>query len=83
MDLRKSSRSYKDKTDSNDLLVESVRTAKGPRQKGVCSLGDLSAGPREPWLELAHRLEAAWVGQQEVVADRPQDAELCRTWLRR
>lgn len=76
MYLRKSSRTYKGKTYSNYLLVESVLTSKGPRQKTVCSLGDLSPRPREQWLELAHRLKAALVGQQELVADPQQDAEL-------
>ncbi len=76
MYLRKNSRTYKDKTYSNYLLVESVLTPKGPRQKVICSLGDLSPRPREQWLELAHRLEAALAGQQELLADPQQDTEL-------
>jgi len=41
MYIRKSSRTYKGKTYSNYVLVESVLTPKGPRQKIICSLGDL------------------------------------------
>jgi transposase len=76
MYLRKNSRRYKGQTYSNYLLVESVLTAKGPRQKTVCSLGNLSPRPREQWLELAHRLEAALVGQRELVTDPQQDTEV-------
>src|SRR5215469_5142137 len=42
MYIRKSTRSYKGRTYTNYVLVESVQTPKGPRQKSVCSLGDLS-----------------------------------------
>ena len=53
MYLRKSTRKYKDKTYTSYLLVESVSTPKGPRQKTICSLGDLSPKPREQWLHIA------------------------------
>ena len=55
MFLCKSSRRYKDKTYTNYMLVESVHTPKGPRQKMVCSLGDLSPRPAKEWLEEVHR----------------------------
>jgi transposase len=45
------------------VLVESVRTPKGPRQKVVCSLGDLRPRPAAEWLELACRVEQALRGQ--------------------
>jgi hypothetical protein len=48
MFLRKSVSRYKDKTYTNYMVVESVHTAKGPRQKVVCSLGDLSPRPANP-----------------------------------
>ncbi len=54
MYIRKATRRYKDKTYTNYVLVESVRTPKGPRQKTICSLGDLAPRPREAWLKLAH-----------------------------
>jgi hypothetical protein len=38
MYVRKSIRSYNGRTYVNYVLVESVHTAKGPRQKTICSL---------------------------------------------
>ena len=67
MYIRKASRTYKGKTYLHYLLVESALTPKGPRQKVVCSLGDLSPRPREEWLELAHKLESALGGQQDLL----------------
>src|SRR5271157_3325936 len=57
MYIRKTVRRYKDKTYLNFLLVESVLTDKGPRQKVICSLGDLSPRPPEQWLALARKLQ--------------------------
>jgi transposase len=67
MYIRKSIRAYKGKTYTNYLLVESVLTPKGPRQKTICSLGDLSPRPREAWLELARKIEDALVGQDHLL----------------
>jgi hypothetical protein len=72
--LRKSIRRYKDKVYTNYMLVESVHTAKGPRQKVVCSLGDLSPRPAKEWLALAHRVEDALLGQKGLLKD--SDAEV-------
>ena len=77
MYIRKASRTYKGKTYSNYLLVESIITPKGPRQKVICSLGDLSPRPREDWLALAHKLESALSGQQELVRSS-ENAEIER-----
>jgi transposase len=63
MYIRRSTRKYKGKTYTNYLLVESVHTPKGPRQRTICSLGNLAPAPAEEWLELAHRLESALRGQ--------------------
>jgi transposase len=63
MYIRKTQRRYKGKLYTNHLLVESVSTPKGPRQRTVCSLGSLEPAPGEQWLALAHRLEAALQGQ--------------------
>jgi transposase len=68
MYIRKASRTYKGKTYVNYLLVESVLTPKGPRQKVICSLGDLSPRSRGEWLNLAHKLESALTGQPELLA---------------
>ena len=63
MYIRKSSRVYKGKTYTNHLLVESVQTPKGPRQRTVCSLGSLEPAPPEQWLALAHKLKSTLQGQ--------------------
>ena len=67
MYIRKSSRTYNGKTYTNYVLVESVVTPKGPRQKTICSLGDLSPRPREEWLKLARKIEDALVGQNDLL----------------
>jgi transposase len=61
--IRKTSKIHKGKTYTNYLLVESVHTAKGPRQQIICSLGSLSPGPAEQWLKLAHKIEGGLRGQ--------------------
>jgi len=63
MFIRKTTRRYKDRTYTNYLLVQSVHTTKGPRQKVICSLGDLSPRPAAEWLRLAHKVEDGLVGQ--------------------
>ena len=63
MFIRKTVKRYRDRTYANYLLVESVSTPKGPRQRTICSLGDLSPGPRRKWLGLVGRIEAALQGQ--------------------
>jgi len=63
MYIRKTKRLYKGKTYINHLLVESVHTPKGPRQRTICSLGSLEPAPPEEWLSLAHKMESALQGQ--------------------
>jgi len=75
MFIRKSTRKYKDRTYTNYLLVESVRTPKGPRQKVVCSLGDLSPRPRAEWLKLVHHVEDALVGQDDWIEEHDPEIE--------
>src|SRR5947209_14070541 len=74
MYIRKSIRTYKGKTYTNYLLVESVQTPDGPRQRTICSLGSLEPAPAEDWLALAHKLEAALHGQ-ESLPDSPPEIE--------
>jgi transposase len=81
MYIRKSTRVYKGKTYTNHLLVESVQTPKGPRQRTICSLGSLEPAPGEEWLALAHKLESALAGQLSFEA--PQTDTLVRTRHRR
>jgi transposase len=61
--IRKTTKRYKDRVYVNHLLVETVSTPQGPRQKTICSLGDLSPGPRQKWLGLVSRVQAALQGQ--------------------
>jgi transposase len=77
MYLRKARRLYKGKTYTNYVLVESVRTAKGPRQKTICSLGDLGPRPREAWLKLAHKIERALSNEPDLLDD-PDDPQVAR-----
>jgi len=76
MYIRKSSRTAKGKTYFNYLLVESVLTPKGPRQKVICSLGDLRPRPQADWLALAHKLTSALSGQSDLLAAQAPDPEL-------
>jgi transposase len=76
MYIRKSSRTTKGKTYFNYVLVESVLTPKGPRQKVICSLGDLRPRPQADWLALAHKLTSALSGQQDLLAGQAPDPEL-------
>jgi transposase len=77
MFIRKSIRSYKGRTYLNYVLVESVQTPKGPRQKTICSLGDLGARSRKEWLKLAGKIEDALVGQGDLLdADDAEVAAL-------
>src|ERR671924_410524 len=76
MYIRKASRTYKGKTYVNYCLVESVLTPKRPRQKIICSLGDLSPRPKQEWLVLARKLEAALRGLAPLLQDAPPDPEL-------
>ena len=74
MYIRRSIRSYKGRTYTNYVLVESIHTPKGPRQKTICSLGDLGARSREEWLKLTGKIEDALVGQGNLLAT--DDAEV-------
>src|SRR5262249_7595423 len=75
MYVRKTTRRYKDKTYTNYLLVESVHTPNGPRQKVVCSLGDLSPGTAEEWLRLVHKVEDALAGQINLFSSPDPEVE--------
>jgi transposase len=69
MFIKKTTKRVKGKTYINHLLVKSVATPKGPRHKVICSLGNLAPAPEEQWLALARKVEAALVGQAELVSD--------------
>lgn len=75
MYVRQTTRRYKDKIYTNYLLVESIHTPKGPRQKVICSLGDLSPRPAEDWLRLARKVEDALVGQAHLFSQPDPEVE--------
>ena len=76
MYIRKTTRKHKNKTYTSYLLVESVSTPKGPRQRTICSLGDLSPKPREEWLKIARKMHAALAGQEPLFDEQAEVAEL-------
>src|SRR5215831_6735021 len=67
MYLRRTTRSYKGTTYTNYQLVESVRTPSGPRQRTICSLGDLGPASAEEWFKRARHLEQALLGQYDLI----------------
>ena len=75
MYIRTTTRKYKGKTYTNYLLVESVHTPKGPRQKVICSLGDLKPRPKKEWLALARKVEAKLSGQETLFHGPDQEAD--------
>ncbi len=65
MYIRKSKRKHGGKVYTSYSLVESYRTENGPRQRTLCSLGDLKARSRKNWLKLIHKVEDNLVGQKD------------------
>jgi len=76
MYIRKTTKKAKDKIYENYLLVESVMTPKGPRQKTICSLGHLKPRPRKEWLLLAQKVETALKGQLTFEKPEPEVEEI-------
>jgi transposase len=72
--LKPTRKMVRGKTYTNHLLVESISTPKGPRHRTICSLGSLEPAPRQHWLALAHKLEAALSGQQPLLPDARVDS---------
>jgi len=71
MFIRKTVKKHGDKTYVNYLLVQSVSTPKGPRQKTIVSLGNLDPGPKEKWVQLARQVQASLEGQIPFDAPEP------------
>lgn len=69
MFIRKCVKTVKGKKYVNHLLVESINTPGGPRQKVICSLGNLDPGPAEKWVRVAKNIEKALGGQLDIEAD--------------
>ena len=78
MYIRKTKRTYKGKTYLNHLLVESVQTPNGPRQRTICSLGSLEPAPPEQWLGLAHKMESVLQGQLPLHGSQAEIEPLLR-----
>lgn len=70
MYIRANKNKVRGKEYTNYLLVESVHTEKGPRQKVICSLGNLKPAPREYWHALAKKVETALAGQMSMLPDK-------------
>jgi len=66
MYMRKTTNMAKGKTYPPYLLVESVHTPQGPRQRTICSLGSLRPGPLEQWHALARKVAASLAGQRSL-----------------
>jgi transposase len=66
MFIKRCDRKVNGKAYQHYLLVQTVRTEKGPRHKVVCSLGNVEPGPPETWHELSKKLEDALSGQLQL-----------------
>jgi hypothetical protein len=73
--MRKTTKRYKDKIYTNYLLVETLTTPQGPRQRTICSLGSLSPGPKSKWPGLIGRVEACLQGQASLEKQDPLVAD--------
>src|SRR5438132_3155352 len=71
MYIRKTIKKVGEKSYVNYLLVHAITTPKRPRQKTIVSLGDLSPGPQEKWVELCRRVEASLQGQLPLDGPHP------------
>ncbi len=81
MYIRKTHTTANGKTYTNHLLVESVRTPNGPRQRTICSLGSLAGRSADEWLKLAARLQDSLAGQTDLFEnpDDPQIQQIVQT----
>ena len=78
MFIKKSISKHGDKTYVSHVLVESVLTPAGPRQKTICNLGKMDPGPKEDWLALAERIQAALGGQPSLFPDPRVDRAIAK-----
>jgi transposase len=78
MFIKKNVRKHGDKTYVTHLLVESVNTPAGPRHRTICNLGHMAPGPKEEWLEVAERIQAALAGQPSLFPDPRVDEAVAR-----
>ncbi|MDP2647174.1 MAG: IS1634 family transposase [Desulfobacterales bacterium] len=64
-------------------LVESIRTARGPRQRPVLNIGKDFNFPKEKWKELADRIEAVISGQYNLFPVPEEIEQLAQRYARR
>src|SRR5438093_9246285 len=72
MFLRRITRRKGSKTRSYWALVESYRTARGPRQRVVSYLGELTASERAGWAALRRRFEEPPVFRQRALFEEAE-----------
>jgi transposase len=66
MHIKRTRKIANGKTYENYMLVRSISTPNGPRQKVVCQLGNLPPGAKDDWPAIAHQMEAELNGQQLI-----------------
>lgn len=71
MYIRRTTKSVRGRSYHTYLLVESVQTDRGPRQRTICSLGSVPPAPPEQWPGLVRELEAAQSGQLPLTDPSP------------
>jgi transposase len=76
MYIRKTTKQVADRSYHTYLLVESIQTERGPRQRTVCSLGSVEPAPPEQWPGLVRELEAAQSGQIPLTDSSPALTQL-------
>ena len=64
-------------------LVESIRTARGPRQRPVLNIGTNFTLPKEQWKVLADRIEAIITGQFNLFSVSEEMEQLARCYARK
>ncbi|MGH2576457.1 MAG: IS1634 family transposase [Actinomycetota bacterium] len=71
MYIRRTTKSVRGRAYHTYLLVESVLTERGPRQRTLCSLGSTPPAPPADWPGLVRELEAAQSGQLPLTDPSP------------
>jgi transposase len=71
MYIRETTKRRGDRTYLHYLLVESIQSDRGPRQRTVCSLGSVPPAPPEQWPGLVREIEAAQSGQLPLTDHSP------------
>lgn len=71
MYIRETTKSVRGRAYHTYLLVESVQTDRGPRQRTICSLGSVPPAPPDDWPGLVREIEAAQAGQLPLTDPSP------------